>query len=146
MDRAQSESPLLPQQQPRMSGAHWKPRRSASAALRWGGPARGAACCWDPAQLLRALSTCEVDSACPVVIALLSALAPDPPVIRTLDTICFESKTNSFETTAECADRESHPLGGWWTSEIQGNLTGEATRGTGALLLPSEAAEAHSSD
>lgn len=57
-----------------------------------------------PAELLQALSIREVDSACPVVIALPSALAPDPLVIRTLDTLCFESKTNSFETAAECTD------------------------------------------
>lgn len=36
--------------------------------------------------------TCDADSACPVVTAPPSALAPDPLAGRTLDTFCFERK------------------------------------------------------
>lgn len=34
---------------------------------------------------------------------------PNPLAGRTLDTICLESKTNSFETAAEGTDREPRP-------------------------------------
>lgn len=69
--------------------------------------------------------TCDADSACPVVTAPPSALAPDPLAGRTLDTFCFERKQTLLKLLPGAKKKASRPLP--WdrrTPELRGNLTG----------------------
>lgn len=117
------------------------PGDSASAALAKGvGQAGTPQCCllslvWPSS--CGHCSICDVNSACPVVTALPSALDPDPLASRTLDTFCFERKQTLLKLLLGArAESLPPPLG----AEFQGNLTGKALYGMTALPQPTEAA------
>lgn len=100
----------------------------AWAALRWGELGQGG---------LRTAGRpcghcpiCDVSSEGPVVNALPAALAPDPLAGRALDTFCFERKQTLLKLLLGARTASLAPsLGGWWTSEFQGDPAGEASQG-----------------